>query len=1070
MTDSNKPMVDALGYPLRVTQAKSEEEVSELGYFDVVRVALGQSPIGVSLRQSFSNNLEGRSRYTPKDASEFHDILAKTGFNPDAMKRVLDNAKDLEDVYRNIEMYQEDKFDSLRLSKNSFVTQFVAGGLSMVGNPLDVATTVANPALGASKLVRVGTNIAYNVATGVASNYVTSKVTGQEQDIAMDIMTMTGFSASTHGLVGTKNYLNKNYLYSKGLKTSIAMDDLGNNPDTYLPSPSSHNKFARKVNDKLQWLNNKLGTKLEVRESLANNYGDVDEAREFVSKLFRFEQGKRNSEGFSTTLGDETTTAFDIKKSLARQNSVVMDMGAVARKEADDLGAGDEFSEYVTRKVAGEDVSSFTNFNGNKTIDKYAEKLKEHYKYYEGGLVQRGIIRGKALYDEYAPRAINRQKMTSFIKTFKGDAEAGKWLASHLKKGVLADPKRLEVSKQLHKQELDDYLADPKTNPNPISDFNEWLNAKTREASLAYRDLGAHGKGSDNYNEDAKEFSFSKKRMPWNWGYKDSDTGFSMYNVAEDVNVLAHRYSERASGAIASKDGLGKEFNEVLNEIKEIHKAISIKDGRDTTRADAFSREAEMMLRRLYGMPINPEKLDKMSYGDALAEVLRNVTFGSFSTFMGLLSYGEMTEAIKAYGAGIIIKSIPYADKLATRWTKGEFTSKDKEAIHNSITGSEVREILGYGETLERTLDDYHGIDGWTARIVAGSRMFATHSPGAYLLRSTQRSIVDTVNEQFLSELMKSAHGKPNGLHHNFQRDKDWKRAGVTAKERDAINNLLKEHSDVIDGNVRLKDSFKDAIRDNPDVQLSLRKMTEYVSNECIQRRGIDDVFSYEYQNNPLLTLAMQFKSFALLSFNKRLVKLGNRWEEEGTKELMTTLAYSTALSGIVNTGITGIRTLGMSEEDRDSYLQRALGIEDFDIKRPDDVLEAFLTTGVYRNPYWASLALAMNTFGVGTGAKTTSEARGFVDDTGFISSFNAGQNIMDMLPSARIINNAVNGFRGIANYMMDGTINDDYTYAQKQATAKQLMSGMSILPNIPWLTNWLKGLAKENAEDYTYN
>ena len=53
----------------------------------------------------------------------------------------------------------------------------------------------------------------------------------------------------------------------------------------------------------------------------------------------------------------------------------------------------------------------------------------------------------------------------------------------------------------------------------------------------------------------------------------------------------------------------------------------------------------------------------------------------------------------------------------------------------------------------------------------------------------------------------------------------------------------------------------------------------------------------------------------------------------------------------------------------------------------------------------------------------------------------------------------------------MDGLdIGDDYTRAQKTATAKQLMTGISSFPQIPILTNAFKGLAKDWTEDYKIN
>jgi hypothetical protein len=44
-------------------------------------------------------------------------------------------------------------------------------------------------------------------------------------------------------------------------------------------------------------------------------------------------------------------------------------------------------------------------------------------------------------------------------------------------------------------------------------------------------------------------------------------------------------------------------------------------------------------------MILNPANAD-YSYGDAASEILRNLSYASFGTLMGVLSYGEVAAAI----------------------------------------------------------------------------------------------------------------------------------------------------------------------------------------------------------------------------------------------------------------------------------------------------------------------------------------------------------------------------------------------------------------------------------------
>lgn len=72
------------------------------------------------------------------------------------------------------------------------------------------------------------------------------------------------------------------------------------------------------------------------------------------------------------------------------------------------------------------------------------------------------------------------------------------------------------------------------------------------------------------------------------------------------------------------------------------------------------------------------------------------------------------------------------------------------------------------------------------------------------------------------------------------------------------------------------------------------------------------------------------------------------------------------------------------------------------------------------------------------------------------------------MTPAARLASALMSGGVGTYNLMRD-TITDDDTYYEKKRTMKQIMFGLSGLPNIPLITPSLKQYAKEELEDYKY-
>ena len=1053
-------------YPDEIVRHEFEDE-SELGYFDALLTGIKQTPLAVSIRQTLGNDLENPSTYTPKDEVEFSNLFKEVGYNKGALFRVLNNASSLDEVKANIKLYNDDLLDAYRLSKNHWTTQVASSVLGSLASPQDVALMAYNPAYGASKLARIGTNIAYNVGTGVASNYVQSKLLGVEQNIESDVLGLAMMSAGFNGLGVAGDALAKT-----GRKVAKQHDDIASGN---VPTPSQHKggKVARKVNEALETINKKFFKDIEVKEKLLRDYDDSDKVKELVHNFFNYQQGTRVKDGSFATRLTTGETAMDLKNAYLKADYGIEDLGTVAWKEATDLNIPDKvFNEYVQLKAHGKDVSSleqvYPELKVAKKTNSFVEEVRKHYDLRGQELVDNKIIDGVARGDSYMPRAINRFKLADKIGEIGSVSLTYARVRRCLKEGITMSPERMAIFRDIYDLEVLSKVKEDQT--DYVIQFDEWFDIELNKASKGYVDQGIHkNESSLNDPDDGTTFSFEKHRRPWDWTYRDAD-GFSMLDVSEDVVTALKKYNQRTQGELIASIVYNTNYKGLKDKINEAKLEIITIDNNNETRGDAFEREMTASLRRLYGMNIDPKKNIEAGRLEALSEVLRNLTFGAYSTYMGLLNYAEMTNAVKAYGASTVIKAIPYARELADRWDKGEFNLDDIRALENLVTGGEVRALIGKAETVANVSRQYSGIDKWMQGIVTGSRLFAQYSPGSLLLRESQRSIVSTVQETFLSELIRKSHGtdiKGRG----FLRDIDVKRAGVSEKKLNSLMRTLKESTALkADGKIDIS-KLKNTLQDNPEALYTLRKLDEFVANEAIQRRGIDDIFSWEIHSNPFLSLVTQFKTFALQSYNKRLVQLGHRWEEEGASELVSTLAISTALSGIVNLGITGIRTLGMSEEDRDAYIERALGIEDFDITRPTDLLQAFLETGIYRNPYSASLMLALNFVGVGTGLKTTAGTSGYGEDNSFISSVNLGQTVTDNLPAVRFLQNIINGSLGLANLAMDGLdIGDDYTRAQKTATAKQLMTGISSFPQVPVLTNVFKGFVGDKLEDYKIN
>lgn len=1050
------------------------QEEDELGYLDALQEGFKQSVAGVSVRQILGNKLEAPSNYIPKDESERQEFLRAVGMNFDAYDRVLSNAQDADDVRRNIEIYNGDMENLRKLNNNHWLTQLQFGLTQMSGNVTDVGLSFVNPALGASRGLRVLSNIGFNVASGVASNAIVSKLTGVEQDIASDVFGITMMSGGFHGLglAGTT-------FAQAGAKTAGSHDSMVSGKyreaiDKALPA---------KFNEALKWVNKHTLGKWELKERILNY--DSPTAQELASKMTTYRQGIKENGQFVTKLtkGD---TAFEIKRSLEMADSPIEDLSHIAVREAKSLGIPKDIYEiYVRTKLEGGDVSAYLNaypaLKDAPTINKLVEDATKHFKNKASMLASLKIIDGVAVGDSYAPRVINKLKAVDFTAGKGGIPEAQKYLKRNLINGVYNSAERLKLFQDIYDMEvLSKVSEDAIENPIP---FKDWLEEEAFSTAVGYLDQGIFiQKGVDgkpsrattSYEDSSATFSFEKHRRPWNWSYRDAN-GFSMGDLAEDFSVALKKYNQRTQGSVAIKKTYGTDYNGFLTKVGEGAKELSDADfGDHAKRADNFERDMTAMLRRLYGMTLDPNKAKNVGTIDALSEVLSNITFGDVGTYMGLLNLGDMTYAIQAYGAKSLIKAIPYARELADRWGKGTFSKDDYIAIERQVTGGEIRELLTKDEIAHAVESQYaNEVSNFMKNVVTGSRVFAQTMPGSRLLRATQRSIVSTVQETFLEEVVRKAHGLAmKGGYRGFLRDVDFKKSGVQPADMEMLNEVLRENTRIMsDSKIDIKDLGR-ALEENPIAMHALRKYNEYVADLTIQRRGLDDIFIWDLVNNPILKLALQFKTFALQSFNKRLVMLGNRWEEEGAREFVATLSISTALSGIINMGITGIRTMGMDEEERQKYLERVFGISGFEIGNASDFLEAFFATGAQRNPYLASIMTGLNMFGIGTNLKSTSGTSGVSEDSLFFGSSNLGLDLYNNVPSLRLLQGFKDGVTGIINLSTDALdVGDDFTRAQKTATAKQLVTGVGVaIPEIPYLKNAIKDWTKDSLEDYKLN
>lgn len=1081
------------------------------------------SPVGTWVRKGLNGSLSPLSKYTPANQEQLQEIGKATGWNSDDMEWVLDGASSMQEVRGNLDILAQNKRIQEQFNASSWYMSLVGGLGSSLGNPVDIATTVASfvvPPIGTvAKFGTAGvvaTRIGVNTASGVAANQFQSYVSGVNHELWTDVANML---ALTTGIEGIKR-VNKSLLTTRN-KIAIAHDQLLKNgkvspqlAGTYAQKIANATLgYAQRMNDVRQQLTSGLPT-IQYKQQLKKLIEEQDEdASQFASKFTHFEQGVRSqkNDGISkqyvnngqepikqkggvsmptdseTTLrGSGKTTLFEQVRNLGLKTAWARDWLPNAVSNVSKRFTRVRINEFLYRKVQGYDTTAFGQMNKDTQLLQIAQKLKKGYQEQGKLLINHGLVDNIFGYRGYLPMIVDKYKMSDFIKRMGGDQNAGKALQKYLYNGVVNDATTMGYFKQIFQKQMKQAVQKAKKQAakkgrnnyvHPSENwsqqdwdvqYNKWLWDQSGKSSYGYRDQNRTQNKSDNFDDNAVGFSFRKRRLPWNAGYRQN--GFSLMDLRADVVDATQRYTKRTNGLVADTRVFGMDFEGVAGQINHITNVRWVKADREPKFGQKARTAMDVLHRRAYGLPINPNKGD-YNIGDALSDILRNLSYGAYGTLMGVLSYGEVATALQAYGASTLLKMMPGAEKLFNKFARNDFTPEEFKVLKQHLIGREAAQRLNIRQIMRSQQERLKDLNPYIARAVGLSRVFADYSAGSFVMEYSNDTIIDTIQSQFLRQFANRAFSKTYKKR-GFMRPQDLKRLNIPDEDLLYAFRVFKRHAyQDADGIVRLKDNFEQITGDDRAMYV-MRRLINYVAEETLQRRGLDDVFTWQYENNPILALAMQFKTFAIQSYNKRLVKLMNRIEDEGALGAVNNYLISSVLTAAVTSAQAYLRTLGMSEEDRNRYLKNVFGVDLDQGLDSQAVANIVFNTMFNRNPYTASLALVSNTLGIGTGAKTTASTPVSIgdqqQDTGFISPMSVTRTVSDMFPSLRILDNIVGGAVGTLNYAQD-SYTDQFTAKERRATAKQLNSALGILPTIPGATNIFKGYVKQSLEDYQY-
>jgi hypothetical protein len=386
----------------------------------------------------------------------------------------------------------------------------------------------------------------------------------------------------------------------------------------------------------------------------------------------------------------------------------------------------------------------------------------------------------------------------------------------------------------------------------------------------------------------------------------------------------------------------------------------------------------KMMAYQLYGLPVTGVSKSgaraTKSFLEGMFDTAINMGLFTKNAAFGIMNYFETAAGIRAYGTSFFFKNLPTVGKFLKRLERGTPSADDLRMLENMVFHKDIGETLFWPREMEKNIQRYN--NKVSAALVTGSKWLANNSWLTQFMYHSQNTIVSTARQELLAEMTRFVHLgdlNPRG----FFTPKHLRRLGLTEEDLKETFEALKKMTFMDkNGSPRISEDYFDHI--TPKFQHQLNIIGEYVANEVIQRETPGSLFLWKGGNsNSAISMLMQFKSFALKSINKRLIKAGNRYAYEGDKDFVYEYFIDSALQSLQTLGLVYLRANAIKDpEKRKAYIQRQYGVDDLTFENMQDGEFLYNTAmkGLYdRNSRLAGLSLVTGALGLTSdAAKTT--------------------------------------------------------------------------------------------------
>lgn len=1020
-------------------------------------------------------NLFGSQFYPTKEEGD--DILKKVGYNMDRYFAVLNGASSMKDVEERIKITDEHLKYLQAESNADFFDSLLSGVGSAVSDPLSYI-----PVGGANLAGRV----LLGASMGAASNQIDTYVSGAEHDLMTDMIIGAGFGAGIEfgfkalgkgghyvGDTARRAYIIREYQEAGKDLPSEMFDGIGGST-----------KLTKSIYN--------LTDNIEKRFPAVSTLGifkrlDSKAFREFTEATF-VDRGS----GYVDENGVHYATRFQGQTTEEKLRAAQIDFENFEVNYRDHynnlrkLGhQDDEINLAIWQAIENDRIPS--KFVGNEEFTNIVESTKDFLQKtsktgQRGGYMPRvsDPLKVDAVFDPSIRRDVQVERLVNelsqaLVDGVTGNEKVKQRIIEYYKKNVYSGKKAEREA--LIKDQQKKYkkykpknvqLLKPLPDEPEWSEVFEWMKKEARGDALGWIDQGASQgrKIINDINITSVQYNPEVTRIPWDTSVT-TRSGLSIDKLRRDPIESIRMHQNKAVGdSIIQSYGCNNldEFEEMLGKMwsEELNTTVGSK-----VSASDFAKAKDQLINMIYNKYSSRSDVNSSWLG-AMADIIRYLTLFSKNALMGVANLFEQGEAIKHYGAMHFFKGVPLVREMFDNWTNKGMTNEEVRQAQALIFGLSVRNtgILRdiATESWDKQLRRFNGDKG-KAILVATTDILAQASPFTKFLQNTENSIVEASQGMFLGELIHYAHYKDKNLKKGFLNSELMKRNGISKENYENLLNILKESTEV-DANGAIKiTNLETILYKDPSALATLRRMGDYVAHEVIQKNSLGDTFLWEgSKKNPFMQLLLQFKSFSIRSYDKRLKKIMGRAAEGDALGQAYSLFLSVTLGTLGALTNTFIATAGMNDEQRKEYLKKTLKYDPNEGLTSDTFMQVGIN-GVMRSSVLAFPSLILNTAGVNTSVKTTTEGFDYQKaGSDMYKGFSVDKWARDLAPAY----STIKSFMDIAGYSanvvkMSG--DENFTEEERERNRERAVKAIRNATNIPFLKWGLYNILS-NEED----